>query len=127
GLLVAVAEGRDPGREKKAARRKAAAGGSNLFEDVARRFVERYAKTNTRESSWRETERLLEKEVIPKWKGRAIDSITRSDVVELLDEIVDSDRPIMANRTLAVIRKLFNWSVGRGSLERSPCDKVKAP
>jgi hypothetical protein len=60
-VFVAVAEGRDPGGEKKTAKRKAAAGGSNLFEDVARRFVERYAKANTRESSWRETERLLEK------------------------------------------------------------------
>src|SRR5215218_2734745 len=50
--LRAVAEGKDPGREKVQARIT----GEDGFEQVARLFVERYAKRNTREATWHETE-----------------------------------------------------------------------
>ncbi|WP_245444501.1 site-specific integrase [Microvirga sp. KLBC 81] len=33
----------------------------------------------------------------------------------------------MANRVLAAIRKFFNWCIGRGILETSPCAGVTAP
>src|SRR3954453_19389006 len=60
--LRAAAEGRDPATEKQAAKgsaRKAAGeeirGKRDLFENVAREFLERHAMKNTKESSWRET------------------------------------------------------------------------
>ena len=92
---------------------------------VARRFVERHAKVHNR--SWRLTERLLEREVLPRWGNRPINTISRHDVVALLDAIVDRGAPIQANRLLAVLRKMFNWACERGTLTGSPCDRVKAP
>ena len=41
--------------------------------------------------------------------------------------MVDRGSPINANRLLAVLRRMFNWSVERGLVERSPCDKIRAP
>jgi integrase len=41
--------------------------------------------------------------------------------------MVDRGSPINANRLLAVLRRMFNWSVERGLIERSPCEKLKAP
>jgi integrase len=125
--LVAVAEGRDPAFEKKKARRDAAGHERDLFENVAAQFIERYAKANTRESTWRETERLLNRDVLPKWKGRAVREISKRDVIELLDSKVDDGSPIMANRVLATVRRLFGWCVERGILEISPCIGVKSP
>ena len=125
--LFAVAEGRDPCQEKKEAKRAATEHGRDLFQTVAAQFVERYAKANTRESTWRETERLLRRDVVPAWKDRLVQEIARRDVIELLDKIVDRGSPIMANRTLATVRRMFAWCVERGIVETSPCTSVRAP
>jgi integrase len=126
--LAKVAQGFDPAAEKKetsAAARKPA--DHDLVENVVTRFVERYAKTNTREASWRETERLLKKEIAGPWKSRRLSQITRADVHEILDTIVDRGSPILANRTLAALRRMCAWAVERGIIDASPCEKVKAP
>ena len=125
---VALAKGSNPAADKKQARAAARVPvDRELVERVVTSFVERYAKKNTREASWRETERLLTKEVADAWKGRRLASITRADVHELLDAIVDRGSPIMANRTLAALRRMCSWAVERGIIDASPCEKVKAP
>jgi integrase len=43
------------------------------------------------------------------------------------DSIVDRSAPILANRALALFRRLCNWAVERGIVDTSPCDRVKAP
>ena len=53
--------------------------------------------------------------------------ITRRDVLDVLDRVVDSGAPIAANRTLSAIRKLFNWCVQRDIIAASPCAGVKPP
>ena len=45
----------------------------------------------------------------------------------MLDVIVARGAPVMANRTLAAVRKLFNWSVSRGIISASPCAGISAP
>ena len=35
--------------------------------------------------------------------------------------------PIQANRTLALVRKMFNWAISRDIVERNPCTQVIAP
>jgi integrase len=95
------------------------------FATVAHRFIERHAKLHTR--SWRATERILARDALPRWRNRPITSLAKSDVIALLDAVVDRGAPIMANRTLAAVRKLFAWCVERGTLEHSPCERVKAP
>jgi integrase len=48
-------------------------------------------------------------------------------VIELLDDIVDSGKPVTANRVRAHLSKLFNWCMERDILEASPMAGVKAP
>lgn len=126
--LQMIAEGRDPAATKKAV--KVA---SKAVEDVDKdtvakhgeRFVERYCKPRNR--TWKETERQFKKEINPHWGTRKIDSITKRDVIDLLDAIVDRGTPVGANRTLAVLRKFFGWLVGRDVLQLSPCGGIKLP
>jgi integrase len=127
--LRAVAEGRDPGAEKIHARVEARRGNgaaatvSQHFD----KFLERHAKRNTRESSWKEAERLFRKEIEPSWASRSLATIRKADVIELLDSIVDRGAPVLANRVFALIRKFFNWCVERDQLQHSPCQGVRAP
>ena len=118
--LGMVAAGKDP----RAVRREAHSA-AETFAIVAERFVERHAKVHNRK--WRETARQLERDVLPRWRHRPIDAITKPDVIALLDAIVDRGSPVAANRTLATIRRLFGWCIERGTLETSPCDRVKKP
>src|SRR5262245_22515740 len=121
--LRAVAEGRDPGQEKVQAR----ASQPDSVEAVAEQFIERHCRRVNRPKTAYETERLLRRHVLPRWRGRSIDSITRRDVLDVLDRVVDSGAPIEANRALAAVRKMFSWAVSRDIIAASPCAGVKPP
>jgi integrase len=145
-----VAVNEDPAAERKAAKVAAQeAVDRDLFEVIAQRFLERYARPNTRASTFGETVSLLgfrmdaagsltvrttdrardprwaETWPAVRWRGRKLQSITRRDVNELLDAIVDADAPHAANSTLSAIRRLFNWSVEQDVLPISPCVGVR--
>jgi integrase len=121
--LRAVAEGRDPGQEKRHTRVSKA----DSIEAIAAQFIERHCNRSNRPRTAEETKRLLELHVLPRWRTRLAREITRRDVLDLLDRIVDSGKPIAANRTLAAVRKMFNWTIARDMLTASPCAGVKPP
>ena len=121
--LRAAAEGRDPGREKMQSRAAKADSIDRVVED----FLERHVRRSNRPRSAQETERLLRLHVLPRWRGRTVHEITRRDVLDVLDRVVDGGAPIAANRALAAVRKFFNWCVSRDILATSPCAGVKPP
>ena len=45
----------------------------------------------------------------------------------LSTRVIDRGAPIAANRTLAAIRRLFNWCIARDIIATSPCAGVKRP
>ena len=118
-ILAAKSAGRDPQLEKLSARSRAT---SNRVDALVAVFLEKYASRNR---SYAETERIFRREVLPRWGTKAISEISRRDIANLLDDIA-ARAPIMSNRVLAAIRKFFNWLVGRGVLETSPCAGVSA-
>jgi len=96
---------------------------------TVRRLVEEYLEkwAKPRKRSWKEDERILQKDVVSKWGKRKAKDVTRRDIVILLDAVVERGAIIQANRTLAVIRKMFNFALSRGILETSPCVAIPAP
>jgi integrase len=121
--LRAVAEGRDPGREKQEARSARV----DSFDSVLAEFLERHVRRANRPRTAHENERMLRQHVLPYWRGRLIRDITRRDILDILDRIIDSGAPIAANRVLAIVRKMFAWCVSRDILTISPCAGVKPP
>ena len=119
----AVAEGRDPGREKALERTTR----PDTVEAVAKQFVELHCRRANRPRTIEGTQQLLDLHVLPRWRRRLIKDITRRDVLDLLDGIVESGRPVAANRALTAIRKLFNWAIERDIIASSPCAGVKPP
>ena len=51
---------------------------------------------------------------------RPIDDIGRRDIVRLLDGIEDERGPVMANRALGIVGRIFNWHATRSDTFRSP-------
>lgn len=102
-----VAGGKDPAAIKRATKTAAKAERETQVDRVDRvvgLFIERHAKPKTRD--WRETERMLTKEVVGRWSGRRLSQIARAHVNEMLDEIIDRGAPIHANRVFAQFRKM---------------------
>jgi integrase len=123
-----LADGIDPRAVKRAAKvaaREASKPELDEIERVVGLFIARYARPKNR--SWQESERLLKTEVVSQWRGRALSSIRRRDVVALLDRIVDRGSPVTANRVFSNFRRLCSWCVERELLEVSPCAGLKAP
>ena len=92
---------------------------------VAAEWITRYLRPNTR--TWPEVQRILDREVLPDWKGRLISEVGRADILRLLDSIVDSGRPVLANRTLSILKRWFNWCTERGIREVSPAAGIRPP
>jgi integrase len=71
-------------------------------------------------------EGALRRSVLPKWAKRSVHEIRRRDVIALVEGIA-VDRPVMANRTLGVLSKFFNWLVARDVIPASPVHGVEMP
>jgi integrase len=98
---------------------------AETVEELADAYLEKWARPRKRSAA--EDERILRKDIIPVWGRRKGKDITRRDVIGLLDAIVERGSPIAANRTLAVIRRMFGWALSRDIVPTSPCAAVKAP
>jgi len=102
-----VAADRDPAGERQAARAKAAEAATNTVDTLLDTFLERHVRKSLRTA--KEFERIFDKYVRPRIGAKSIYNLRRRDIVELLDAIEDEHGPVMADRTLARVRKAFNW------------------
>src|SRR5262245_53047837 len=133
--LDQVAEGGDPAAQKQADKRTAREAESETFADTVALFIRRDQSSNR---TWEETARVLglradgdNLQIVPdglvdRWGKRKISEITKREIIDLLDEIVDR-APYMANRTFAKIRRFFAWCVEKDRLQFSPCTGIVAP
>jgi integrase len=112
-------------RERELAAKIKAEALPDTFRAVAARYLERYAKKNTKPTTWRELQRQLEVDVFPKWGDRPIASITRQDVTVLLEAIADRGSPVQANRTLARLKTLFKWVLDEELIPVDPSARVR--
>ncbi len=118
-----LAKGTDPGAELVKARK--AERGADTVAELAEIYLEKWARPRKRSAD--EDERILRKDVLPHWEKRKAKDIRRRDVIELLDGIVERGSPIAANRTLAVVRKMYNFAISRDIVDATPVAMVKAP
>jgi len=118
--LRRVAQGDDPAGEKIAAR-----AASDSVEHVIADYIDRHVR---RKRTAREIERILRREVEPRWKGRRVQDIAKRDCIALVDAIEQRGAPRMADRTFETVRGFFNWCKAKDILiGPSPCDGVKPP
>lgn len=107
-------------------RQVSAVTGGDSIEAAAEQFLELHARRKTRPTSILAAERTFNLLVLPAWRGRSIHDIKRRDVIELIERIA-TDRPSLANRSLSVLSKFFNWLCARDRLAISPARGVERP
>jgi integrase len=121
-VMAAASEGRDPAEEVKSAKAPKVANDRDLVRTLIKDFHKRHLSTlKTGDAVKRE----LDRHVVAAWGDRDVSSITRRDVIELLDGIADSGRVVSANRVRAYLGKFFSWCIGRDILPLSPLTGVK--
>ena len=128
GLLLRVRNGEDPVETARAARAAADAAAEvaheQRFEAVLDSFIRLYAKPRNRR--WEDTRRIITFDALPVWRDRPISTISRRDVIQLIDRV--SERSPSAARALyAQLRRLFSWCVERCLMEQSPCTGMRGP
>ena len=112
-LLGEVAHDRDPLGERRAARARK----QDTFQAVAESY---FAREGKKLRTIEDRRRAMARLVYPAMGARPIADILRSDIVRLLDRIEDENGPVMADHTLAYVRKVMNWHASRSDEFRSP-------
>jgi integrase len=112
-IIGDVAKGDDPLQD----RRKKEVEAENTFRSIAQEY---FRREGGKLRSKNQREMTFERLVYPKLERRQIGDIKRSDIIRLLDKIEDERGPVMADRTLAALRRVFTWYAGRSDEFRSP-------
>lgn len=92
------------------------------IQELVDHWIETEAKPKN--SSWKLQQRAAELHVLPKWASRAIESISRGEVRDLIDGIEGEVAP---NRVLALVRKLFRHGLSRDWISVSPAEAIAKP
>jgi integrase len=91
---------------------------------LAEDYLAKHARKFKRSAG--EDERILNVEVLPRWREKSVRDLTRRDVRALVERVADR-APIMANRVLAVVRKMLNFAVDHDWIDANPAARVKKP
>ena len=98
---------------------------AETFGAVADRYLKDYVEKNTRPATIKETRRIMERDVKPRWGTTPIREISRREVNALLDEIADRGALVQANRTLARLKTLFSWALDEDLIDGDPTARVR--
>lgn len=118
--LEALEQGGNPSAAKRTAKATQRDAVKTLFATYDRRHLSKL-------KSGAEPRRFFERFILPVWGDRDIGTIKKRDVLDVLNEIVDSGRGTTANRLLAYVRGFMNWCVEQDVLPSAPTDRIKAP
>ncbi|NYT41058.1 integrase family protein [Sphingomonas sp. R-74633] len=118
-LLRLVAQGIDPVESDKQRRREAV--------DLAfSAYADRFAGA-CKGKGWKAlVVRILKMHVKPVLRDKALPTITRIDIVAVLDRMPEEQAANRRN-AFAVMRRLFRWSISRGDIAASPMEGMETP
>ncbi len=124
--LTALMEGKHPKslaeakrQAEKTAAREAIA---NTFGAVAEGYIAKYLPSI---KSAKVYESRIRRELIPAFGARSITTISRRDVLELLEDVAARSGKGAAVGLLAVLRQLLAWAVDRDVIDVNPAAAVK--
>lgn len=130
---LVASEHRKRGIDPRAAGLNAAAAGdapASLDPAAPAHSIEALAKDFLKRSKRKrvdEIKRFIMKDIVTPWAGRDARTLTRPDVIALLDRIVDRGAPVMANRVKDVLGQMFEHGMDRGLVDTNPVGRRYRP
>ena len=125
---------------------------TRTFAVIFERFVELHVKQNTKEGRFAKVratalsgsgatkpkgpvgklgrvaaERIIADCALPLWRDRLIETITRAEVHDLLDDVVTVGGEARARELRKHMTKMFNWAADRGHVTASPLAGMRRP
>lgn len=116
----AIDNGEDPARDRQVAKAAPTDTVKALAEDYLKKHARKFKKSAAQDE-W-----LLNTNVLPSWGGRSVRDLTRRDVRALVDHIADR-APVLANRALALVRKMLNFAVDHDYIDANPAARLARP
>lgn len=86
---------------------------SNLFDDFYKHVTTQYKNPEAVKSKF-------DLNIRPLLGSKRVSEVSRADVSDALQKIIDRGAPVMANRVLADMKHMFNFGVSRGVLDSNP-------
>ena len=121
-LKVKLALGIDPQVEKK---KRENAPTPKTFNELSRTFKDKHLP-KLKPSTRADYERRINNDILPVLGKYTVESITRYDVLSLLEEIAEKRKaPIQANRIRAILSSIFSFGINRGLAETNPVQSIK--
>ena len=120
-----IAAGEDVYETKRIAQREQFIEDSSpTLSKLANEFLTRYIDVNRKDP--KEVHRMFDKDVLPTLGDMKLKDITRRDVIEkVLDPITDRSSGTQANKTLSILKQMFDFGVDRDLLQGNPITTVK--
>ena len=112
-VLVDMADGSPQGQRK-----------ADPFKVV---LEEWFKKDQEKNKSFQQVRIAMYRHALPALGNMPLGSITKRDLNNLIDKIVQDGSPVAANRVLAFIKRFFSWCRERDILEQSPAETIKPP
>jgi integrase len=123
--LDLVRSGIDPGVLKKQAQQDTAPDIGSI-DGLVRDYLRQHIEKNCSPGTYRNAKRMLGVDVLRPWHGRQLTSISKREVIALVDRIAER-APVHANRVLARLNAMFNWAVDKDRIAASPIAGIKPP
>ncbi len=121
-VMAKASAGEDPSLERRERKGTGRSFGAMAHEVLAAK------EATLRAVTLRDYRRQLKANLLPEWQDRPAGSVTRREVVQLVERIADR-APIGGNRTLALVRLLYNEALRRDfpGVEHNPAHMVRPP
>jgi integrase len=95
------------------------ADGPETFQAVASEWLKRHVEAKGLRSDY-DIRRFLKKHLMPAWGSREFESIRRSDITALLDQVEDESGARSADYVLSIFSGIANWHAARHDDYASP-------
>ncbi len=133
---AAVSEAKT-GKQPAIGRPKVVSG--HAFDRVVDEYLQQHGTRFMKERTLAEADRVLRMEFVQLWRARDIRQINKQHVVQVINaivarpqrdakgQIIKDESPSAANHAFGHIRAFFNWCVGQGKIDVSPCVGLRSP
>jgi len=119
-----LADGVDPGENRKAQKASKSERAANSFEVICREWLEQ-RKDTVEPAQTAKTLARMENDVFPWIGGKAITEVTAPNVLSVMRRMDERGARYTAHRVRSEISRAFRYAIATGRAERDPCPDLR--